>query len=363
MVRMKVAGGCGENGRSCFFVDAGRPGAGFLVDCGVSQDGGFPRLTREEISRVSAVFLTSAAPERAGALSWLATQGFTGQVVAPACTLLQLPQTPARPVPLERLCEGHRYGSLGCVSFTYGRSGGSAGGVWYRFSLEGKSLLFSGGYTEDTLLYACDPIRDTRADAAVLDCAYGYRTVSFEEDCEALVSAVRGLRQAHRMLLFPVPPAGRGIELLYLLHTAFPAWRFGCDRHFAEQLRRMPAQADWFKRTVRLPARAAGLYNPPTGCTTRLADAVFVSDPTLTQPDAREMAETVLRGGGFAVLTDTPAPDTPAATLLAEGKAVQLLYPTHPDMVRCGRLSRLNRFVRVIPAMTPDIDSEREIVV
>ena len=129
MVRMKIAGGCGENGRSCFFVDAGRPGAGFLVDCGVSQDGGFPRLTREEISRVSAVFLTSAAPERAGALPWLATQGFTGQVVAPACTLLQLPQTPARPVPLERLCEGHRYGSLGCVSFTYGRSGGSAGGL------------------------------------------------------------------------------------------------------------------------------------------------------------------------------------------------------------------------------------------
>lgn len=42
MVRMKIAGGCGENGRSCFFVDAGRPGAGFLVDCGVSQDGGFP---------------------------------------------------------------------------------------------------------------------------------------------------------------------------------------------------------------------------------------------------------------------------------------------------------------------------------
>ena len=197
----------------------------------------------------------------------------------------------------------------------------------------------------------------------MLDCAYGYRTVSFEADCEALVSAGRGLRQAHRMLLFPVPPAGRGIELLYLLHTAFPAWRFSCDRRFAEQLRRMPAQADWFKRTVRLPARAAGLYNPPTGCTTRLADAVFVSDPTLTQPDAREMAETVLRGGGFAVLTDTPAPDTPAATLLAEGKAVQLLYPTHPDMVRCGRLSRLNRFVRVIPAMTPDIDSEREIVV
>ena len=210
MVRMKIAGGCGENGRSCFFVDAGRPGAGFLVDCGVSQDGGFPRLTREEISRVSAVFLTSAALERAGALPWLATQGFTGQVVAPACTLLQLPQTPARPVPLERLCEGHRYGSLGCVSFTYGRSGGSAGGVWYRFSLEGKSLLFSGGYTEDTLLYACDPIRDTRADAAVLDCAYGYRTVSFEEDCEALVSAVRDLRQAHSCCTFCIRRSPRG---------------------------------------------------------------------------------------------------------------------------------------------------------
>ncbi len=363
MVRMKIAGGCGERGRSCCFVDAGRPGAGFLVDCGVSQDGGFPRLTREEISRVGAVFLTDSAPERAGALPWLAAQGFAGQVIAPACTLLQLPQTPARPVPLERLCDGHRCGSLGSLSFVYGRSGGSTGGVWYRFSLEGKTLLFSGGYTEDTLLHACDPIRDIRADAAVLDCAYGYRTVSFPEDCAALVAAVRGLRQVHRMLLFPVPPAGRGIELLYLLHTAFPAWRFSCDRRFAEQLRRMPAQADWFKRTVRLPARAAGLYDPPTGCTTRHADAVFVSDPSLMQPEAGRMAETVLRGGGFAVLTETPAPGTPAAALLAEGKAEQFLFPTHPDMVRCGRLSRLNRFARVIPAMTPDIDSEREIVV
>lgn len=48
MVRMKIAGGCGENGRSCFFVDAGRPGAGFLVDCGVSQDGAFRRREKHK---------------------------------------------------------------------------------------------------------------------------------------------------------------------------------------------------------------------------------------------------------------------------------------------------------------------------
>lgn len=253
MVRMKIAGGCGENGRSCFFVDAGRPGAGFLVDCGVSQDGGFPRLTREEISRVSAVFLTSAAPERAGRPAVAGNAGLhrTGRRagVYPAAAAadsgtFRPAGTPVRRTPI-------RIAGMRVVHLRQGRRERRAASV--RFSLEGKSLLFSGGYTEDTLLYACDPIRDTRADAAVLDCAYGYRTVSFEEDCEALVSAVRGLRQAHRMLLFPVPPAGRGIELLYLLHTAFPAWRFGCDRHFAEQLRRMPAQADWFKRTVRLP--------------------------------------------------------------------------------------------------------------
>jgi hypothetical protein len=363
MVKMKIAGGCGENGRSCCLVDTDCRGAAFLVDCGLSPDGGFPRLCDGEISRVGAVFLTDSVPERAGALPWLESHGFDGQVIASACTLQQLPHRPAHPVPLERLCGGRRSGSLGRLSFTYGRSGRSTGSVWYRFSLEGKSLLFSGGYTEDSFLYACDPIRDTRADAAVLDCACGYRTVSFEADCEALIDAVRELRKQHGMLLLPAPPAGRGAELLYLLHTAFPAWRFAFDRRFAEQLRRMPAHSDRFRRTVRLPARATGLYDPPAGRAGRRADAVFVSDASLTLPEDRDIADTVLQGGGVAVLTDTPAPGTRAAALLAEGRAVLLPLPTHSDMVHCGRLSRLNRFERVIPAMTQDISSELEFVV
>ena len=45
--------------------------------------------------------------------------------------------------------------------------------MWYRFAEGGKAVFFSGDYTEDTQVYACDPIRGQSADLAVLDCAYG----------------------------------------------------------------------------------------------------------------------------------------------------------------------------------------------
>ena len=57
-----LAGGVGEHGRNCFYVRGET--TRFLVDCGKMADtpeDPYPRLTREQIGGLDAVFLTIPA--------------------------------------------------------------------------------------------------------------------------------------------------------------------------------------------------------------------------------------------------------------------------------------------------------------
>ena len=53
-----IAGGCGEHGRNCFYVE--QNSAAFLVDCGLlaGAEDDLPRLNAEQIQKLRAVFLT-----------------------------------------------------------------------------------------------------------------------------------------------------------------------------------------------------------------------------------------------------------------------------------------------------------------
>ena len=50
-----IAGGCGEHGRNCFYVE--QNGAAFLVDCGLlaGAEDDLPRLNAEQIQKLQAV--------------------------------------------------------------------------------------------------------------------------------------------------------------------------------------------------------------------------------------------------------------------------------------------------------------------
>ena len=168
-----IAGGVGEHGRNCFLVQG--EARCFLVDCGKMADtpeDPYPRLTREQIGGLDAVFLTHSHADHTGALPWLYENGFRGTVIAATKTLSQLPFAVQKCHALEKLCPNGT-GQLQSLSIQWGRSGHCVGSVWYRFAENGKSVFFSGDYTEDTQVYACDPIREQRVDLAMLDCAYG----------------------------------------------------------------------------------------------------------------------------------------------------------------------------------------------
>lgn len=102
-----IAGGVGEHGRSCFYVQ-GRA-LRFLVDCGKmadAPDDPYPRLTAEQIRTLDAVFLTHSHADHTGALPWLYENGFQGTVIAAEETLWQLPFPLQRRFALDALCPG-----------------------------------------------------------------------------------------------------------------------------------------------------------------------------------------------------------------------------------------------------------------
>mgnify|MGYP003294922066 FL=1 len=82
-MRIKIAGGCGEHGRNCFYIEG--VSCTFLVDCGLmagEEGGGYPNLTEKEIQRIDYIFLTHSHADHTGAIPWAEEKGFDGVVVA-----------------------------------------------------------------------------------------------------------------------------------------------------------------------------------------------------------------------------------------------------------------------------------------
>jgi glyoxylase-like metal-dependent hydrolase (beta-lactamase superfamily II) len=348
-MKLHLAGGCGEHGRNCFLVEGNY--TSFLVDCGVmagEAGGGFPHLTPSQISSLRCVFLTHSHADHTGALPWLRGQGYTGPVIASQETLEQLPFHVEAGLPLEELCPDGS-GRHQHIRIRWGRSGHCIGSVWYHLTLEHKSLLFSGDYTEDTLLHTVDPIRGQSADLAVLDCAYGHDDRAYEEVCGQLLRRVRELLDQRSTLLLPVPRYGRGLELLSLFaREQLPAHFYG-DAHFLTQVQRAQADPFWYRAGTPLPSVASAEASALTG------GVVFVSDPQLRTEAAQRLAERVLDCGGIAVMTGTVERGSFSEQLLQAGQMEQLRYPVHLNFRQYQALFQKNQFDVAIPYHTAEL--------
>ena len=336
-----IAGGVGEHGRNCFLVQGDT--ICFLVDCGVmadTPDDPYPPLTPEQIHHLNAVFLTHSHADHTGALPWLYENGFSGTVIASEETLRQLPFPVKEHALLETLCPAGN-GRLQRLSIVWGRSGHCAGSVWYRFAEGEKSILFSGDYTEDTQVYACDPIRSQTADLAVLDCAYGTDETPYAAACDRLIQETEKLLSTHSLLLFPVPKYGRGLEILKLFSERLRGASYYADSLFLENLAAQQAGGFWY-RPGKINASVLA-YN------VQAKGIIFVSDPQLRSESAQETAEHVLPLGGRAVMTGTLEQGSYSEALFRQGKMELLRYPVHLNHAQFQQLAGKNRFSAIIP--------------
>ncbi len=353
-MKLFVAGGVGEHGRNCFLVQGET--IHFLVDCGKMADtpeDPYPRLMREQIGGLDAVFLTHSHADHTGALPWLYENGFQGTVIATAETLRQLPFAVRERCTLDELCPNGT-GQLQSLSIQWGRSGHCAGSVWYRFAENGKSVFFSGDYTEDTQVYVCDPIRGQHADLAVLDCAYGLDETPYEAACDRLVRETEELLSDHKLLLFPVPKYGRGLELLKLFSDHLSSVSYYADALFLQNLAEQDAGGFWY-RQVKINA----CVRPYNGQTQGI---VFVNDPQLRSEAAQRTAEQVLSLGGIAVMTGTLEKGSYSEGLFRQGKMALLRYPVHLNHVQFEQLKGKNNFQQTIPYHSEKFSAKREIL-
>ena len=336
-----IAGGVGEHGRNCFLVQGET--TRFLVDCGKMADtpeDPYPRLTREQIGRLNAVFLTHSHADHTGALPWLYENGFQGTVIATEATLRQLPFPVQNSLALEKICPGET-GMLQSLSVQWGRSGHCAGSVWYHFVENGKSILFSGDYTEDTQVYACDPIRNRQADFAVLDCAYGLDETSYGAACDRLVQKTKALLSDYKLLLFPVPKYGRGLEIMKLFSERLTGVFYSADALFLQNLAEQDVGGFWYR-----PEKISVPVRPYNG---QIQGIVFVSDPQLRSKAAQSVAEQMLKLGGMAVMTGTLEKGSYSENLFRQGKMALLRYPVHLNHAQFNRLKEKNDFRQTLP--------------
>lgn len=336
-----IAGGVGEHGRNCFFVQSDT--LTFLVDCGVMTDTTkypYPHLTPDKIRQLDAVFLTHSHVDHAGALPWLYDNGFHGMLIASNETLHQLGlRTPA----IEALEDmgTDRMGHFHKISIQWGRSGHCEGSVWYYFSENGRSVLFSGDYTENTLVYSCDRIRNQHADIAVLDCAYGLDRTTYSDACKNLIYSTKEMLSAYSLILFPVPKYGRGLEILKLLSENIDNIEYYADDLFLENLAKQQAGGFWFQQDkINVSVQS---YN------SQQRGIVFISDPQLRSHSSQCIAEHVLSVGGMTVMTGTFEKNSFSQKLFMHGKMRNLRYPVHLNYSQYKQLTKENCFSQVIP--------------
>ena len=349
-----IAGGVGEHGRNCFYVQGET--IRFLVDCGKMAGSAqpYPNLTPERIRSLQYVFLTHSHADHTGALPWLLEQGFSGTVIASDETFGQLPFSlpDTRPLRSFRPPEG--------LKLRWGRSGHCPGSVWYEFGLEGQTLLFSGDYTERSLVYETDPIRRTRAELAVIDCAYGADPRSAEVLRFDFLTRMAALLAAGKPVLLPVPKYGRGSEQLALLCRARPKAAVFGDAQFLYQLAWAQTDRFWLAPNARDSLTRAQVQPltlvPESG-------VCFLSDPQLKSQEARELADAFLDAGGSLIMTGTPEHGSYSEALLQAGKMELLRYPVHQNETEYRTLLRENHFSRAIPYHTPDFSAKREILI
>lgn len=378
-----IRGGYGEHGRSCFLVEYNKEGRMYMVDCGIMDTDPFPYpdVTPEELERVDYLFLTHCHKDHSGAFQYFCERGFHGTLVTSGmtCKLAGIGYEKVETLEVGQIADDAAVGPVagsvvpetaarsnirqfGPLTVRFGRTGHCPGGLWFAVADGGDAivgasvddagtpdeLLFTGDYQEDTLVYACDPIRDSHAKLALIDCAHRGTELDAGALRAQLVRVVAERLQNRQRVLLPVPQYGRGLEILYLMRKEFPQMRIRVDRDFVGYAEKMLSEPVWYKADAYdalttekfdvMDVEAEGDY-----------DILLLADTHLKKQKNVEFVNRAIEEGAAVLINGRVKKNGPVGKLLDAGKAERFLFPHHQSHGDLKHVIANNSFHVILP--------------
>ena len=221
-----------------------------------------------------------------------------------------------------------------------GRNGHSPGGAWLHLAV-GGGFVYMGDHSAESLIYAFDT--PPAAATLVLDASYG----SYDEPLAACIARLAPVF-ARGHALFPIPIAGRGPEMVFHVARTQPALpRLGDDMR-AALLRMSEENADSLHAGVAAELARIARAAPPIAGAQGL---MFTGYADASEGEAaRLVAQWENEGAPEIVFTGYLPDGTPAARLVAGGRAQHLGWNVHPRLSDNAALVRAVGATTVVPA-------------
>lgn len=228
-------GGINEHGRNAFLLQGERHK--ILLDCGLGEKGEYPDFSKVDVSSIDALFLSHSHLDHTGAIKELIRRGFHGEIYLSKPTFDCMGSCDIAPTFLA-FKEKRKLSSY--LTVTPFRSGHCFGSYGYLIEMEDKMILYTGDYLEDSV-FACDEIRDIKADLAIVDGAYPKSEKSMERnrnDFLKLLSSLKG------NIILPLPKNGRSMEVISLLNECNLPYLIKDSAFFMEE------ESNYLKRDI-----------------------------------------------------------------------------------------------------------------
>jgi hypothetical protein len=319
--RLTAISGLAAKGPACFLVEAN--GKRLLLDLGRGPKGS-PDIDLGGIGAIDAVVLSHSHADHAGALHWLERIGNPTLHATEVCGAII--GRSVVPLPVRGQCD------IAGIVVETGRTGHAPGGAWLRLGI-GEGLLYMSDHSVESVLYEFDPPPAART--IIVDASYGDSTASLGPAIERLAALAKA-----GPLLLPAPADGRGPEIAVALAGAAPVAVCPATRTIINLLEgpaRFYIQAGAMASLALLESEALGAAIQPRG-------VMVAAGADVGSGVAGDLAARWLDDGPAIVLTGYFGKGSPAARMVAQGRAEVVRWNVHP------RLQDLVALVRAVGA-------------